>query len=82
MKTIQRLLDEDALRTYSVETRRAISLDYVTANNNWTISNGAIVITGNDYYWSSHYVLEASPSSSSPMVLTLNVNDVFETADA
>ena len=39
-------------------------------------------MTGNDYYWSSHYVLEASPSSSDPMVLTLNVNNVFEAADA
>jgi hypothetical protein len=39
-------------------------------------------MTGNDYYWSSHYVLEASPSSSNPMVLTLNVNNVFEAADA
>ena len=82
MKTLQRLLDEDALRTYSVETRRSIPLTYVNANHNWTISNGAITMTGNDYYWSSHYVLEASPSSSNPMVLTLNVNNVFEAADA
>lgn len=82
MKTLQRLLDEDALRTYSIETQRAIPLSYITTNHNWTISNGAIGITGNDYYWSSHYVLEASPSSSSPMVLTLNVNNVFEAADA
>lgn len=82
MKTLQRLLDEDALRTYSVETRRSIPLTYVNANHNWTISNGAITMTGNDYYWSSHYVLEASPSSANPMVLTLNVNNVFEAADA
>jgi hypothetical protein len=82
MKTLQRLLDEDALRTYSIETQRAIPLSYINANHNWTISNGAITITGNDYYWSSHYVLEASPSSAAPMVLTLNVNDVFEAADA
>lgn len=82
MKTLQRLLDEDALRTYSVETQRAIPLSYVSANHNWTISNGAIGITGNNYYWSSHYVIEASPSSINPMVLTLNVNDVFEAADA
>ena len=82
MKTLQRLLDEDALRTYSVETNRSIPLSYINANHNWTISNGAITMTGNDYYWSSHYVLEASPSSSNPMVLTLNVNNVFEAADA
>ena len=82
MKTLQRLLDEDALRTYSVETNRSIPLSYINANHNWTISNGAITVTGNDYYWSSHYVLEASPSSSNPMVLTLNVNNVFEAADA
>ncbi len=82
MKTLQRLLDEDALRTFSLENQRAIPLSYINANHNWTISNGAITITGNDYYWSSHYVLEASPSSAAPMVLTLNVNDVFEAADA
>lgn len=82
MKTLQRLLDEDALRTYSVETNRSIPLSYINANHNWTISNGAITMTGSDYYWSSHYVLEASPSSVNPMVLTLNVNDVFEAADA
>ena len=82
MKTLQRLLNEDALRTYSVETQRSIPLSYINANHNWTISNGAIVMTGNDYYWSSHYVLEASPSSTNPMVLTLNVNNVFEAADA
>jgi hypothetical protein len=82
MKTLQRLLDEDALRTYSIETQRSIPLSYVNANHNWTISNGAITMTGNDYYWSSHYILEASPGSANPMVLTLNVNNVFEAADA
>lgn len=81
MKTIQRLPDVDALRTYNLETRRAISLDYVSSNHNWTISNGTITITGNDYYSSSHYVIEASPSSSAAMVLTLNVNDIFDADD-
>lgn len=81
MKTIQRLSDENALRRFNLQTKKPVSIDYVTSNYGWQIDNGAISITGNDYYYSTHYVIEASPSSIEPMVLTLSVNDIFDADD-
>ena len=87
MKTLQRLPDENALRTYSVETQRTIPLSYVVANHDWTvvstdpIGTASLDVTGNDFYWASHYVIEMSTGRVAPVVMTLNVNNVFETAD-
>ena len=87
MKTLQRLLDENALRTYSIETNRSIPLSYVIANHDWTvvstdpIGTASLNVTGDDFYWSSHYVLEMSTGRVAPVVMTLNVNNVFEVAD-
>lgn len=87
MKTLQRLPDENALRTYSVETQRTVPLSYVIANHDWTvvstdpIGTASLNVTGDDFYWSSHYVIEMSTGRVAPVVMTLNVNNVFETAD-
>jgi len=87
MKTLQRLSDDNALRTYSVETQRTIPLSYVVANHDWTvvstdpIGTASLHVTGNDFYWASHYVIEMSTGRIAPVVMTLNVNNVFETAD-
>jgi hypothetical protein len=87
MKTLQRLPDENALRTYSVETQRTVPLSYVVANHDWTvvstdpIGTASLNVTGNDFYWASHYVIEMSTGRVAPVVMTLNVNNVFETAD-
>jgi hypothetical protein len=87
MKTLQRLSDDNALRTYSVETQRTIPLSYVVANHDWTvvstdpIGTASLHVTGNDFYWASHYVIEMSTGRIAPVVMTLNVNSVFETAD-
>ena len=87
MKTLQRLSDDNALRTYSVETQRTIPLSYVIANHDWTvvstdpIGTASLNVTGDDFYWSSHYVIEMSTGRVAPVVMTLNVNNVFETAD-
>jgi len=87
MKTLQRLLDENALRTYSIETNRSIPLSYVIANHDWTvvstdpIGTASLNVTGDDFYWSSHYVIEMSTGRLAPVVMTLNVNNVFEVAD-
>lgn len=92
MKTVQRLSDDNALRRFNLETKSPLSLAYINSNHNWVaydydaeiFNNSAITITGNNYYYGTHYVLETSlveEHVSEPIVLRLSVNDIFEADD-
>lgn len=92
MKTVQRLSDENALRRFNLETKSPISLAYTSANHDWVaydydaeiFNNSAITITGTNYYYGTHYVLETSlveDEASQPIILKLSVNDIFEADD-
>lgn len=83
MKTLQRLSDADSLIKVSLDSYIE-SLTEVSSTSGWSISGGSIRFTGENYYVSSHYVIEASPDNNSltiPLVLTLNINSVFDTDD-
>lgn len=80
MKTVQRLNDYDSLSRFSIENLSEVSISQ-TGLSGWTMDGGSIIFTGNDYYVSSHYVMEASPSVPSAVTLSLDVNYVFEADD-
>lgn len=80
MKTVQRLSEADSLIKFN-NNYQTIQIADITSVSNWQENNGTIIFTGEDYYVSSHYVLNASPNSSNPIELSLDVNNVFETDD-
>jgi hypothetical protein len=81
MKTIQRLSDADSLIKYS-QNNDPIEISATSIATNWQEVNGTFLITGDDYYVGSHYVINASAESPSlPIELSLDVNDIFETDD-
>lgn len=83
MKTLQRLSDADSLIKVSLDSY-VESLAEISTTSGWSISGGSIKFTGENYYVSSHYVIEASPDNNSltiPLVLTLNINSVFDADD-
>ncbi len=82
MKTVQRLSKENNLAKYDISNYQSIDISSINSLSGWQMTGGSIVYTGDDYYASSHYVLNASPNSSiNPIELSLNVNDVFEVDD-
>lgn len=80
MKTIQRLSNADSLIKYD-DNYDSIEISTTSTESNWQETNGTILISGDDYYVSSHYVINASPNSSLPIVLSLDINDVFDADD-
>jgi hypothetical protein len=81
VKTVQRLSKENSLSKYDLPSYTSIALSSIDAAAAWTMSNGTFVYTGDDFYVGSHYVISASPDSSSPIELSLDVNDIFEVDD-
>lgn len=81
MKTVQRLSSYNNLSRYSEGYKKEIGIPEITSTATWSITNGSIVYTGEDYYASTHYVLNASPNSTSAITISLNVNSVFEADD-
>jgi len=81
MKTVQRLSDVNSLSRLN-SSYNPIEIAEITSSSLWQENNGTLVFTGENYYVSTHYVLNASPNSlTNPIELSLNVNDVFESDD-
>lgn len=83
MKTLQRLSNADSLIKTPIGSYQG-SLSEVSNLSSWAISGGTIRFTGENYYVSSHYVIEASPNNTSlttPMVVSLDINSIFDTDD-
>lgn len=93
MKTVQRLTAYDSLSKL-LDTSTLIEVSDLDTFSLWEATNGTIVFTGEDYYVSSHYVMEVSPSTGRnptpfepignpglPVVVTLDVNAVFNAED-
>ena len=81
MKTVQRLSKENSLSKYDLPSYTSVALSSIESNSTWSMTNGTFVYTGDDYYVSSHYVLNASPNEPTPFELSLDVNDIFEIDD-
>jgi hypothetical protein len=81
MKTVQRLSDADSLIKYN-QNNDAIEISETSAAINWQEVNGTFVVTGDNYYVGSHYVIDASAEALDlPIDLSLDVNDIFEDDD-
>jgi hypothetical protein len=81
MKTVQRLSNADSLIKYS-ENNDPIEISATSFANNWQEVNGTFIVTGDDYYTGSHYVINASADSNElPIELSLDVNNIFEIDD-
>ena len=83
MKTLQRLSNANSLIKFTVDSSSE-SLAATESDSDWEVEGGNFRFTGENYYVSSHYVLEATPTNNSlttPMVVSLDVGSVFDVDD-
>ena len=74
MKTIQRLNNYQSLMVHDVYTNSPIALSDTIANCGWYISsgNGSFIVSGDNYFASSHYVLKINPTNRQPLTIRLD----------
>jgi hypothetical protein len=74
MKTIQRFNDFQSLRAFNLETFDAINIADTNANSGWYITsgNGSLIVTGENFFCRSHYVLKINPTNKEPITLRLD----------
>jgi hypothetical protein len=81
MKTLQRLSDANSLLRLNTASS-PIGIAQIFLDSSWQANNGTIIFAGENYYVSTHYVLNASPNSlTNPIEIYLDVNDIFESDD-
>jgi hypothetical protein len=83
VKTLQRLSNANSLIKFTVDSSSE-SLAATESDSDWEVEGGNFRFTGENYYVSSHYVLEATPTNNSlttPMVVSLDVGSVFDVDD-
>jgi hypothetical protein len=83
VKTLQRLSNANSLIKFTVDSSSE-SLAETESDSDWEVEGGNFRFTGENYYVSSHYVLEATPTNNSlttPMVVSLDVGSVFDVDD-
>lgn len=83
MKTLQRLDSYNSLRRYELADGKDISLDEIVTNSDWSVTGGtgSLLYTGDNYYASAYYLIQVSPDSTSPVVLELPLNSIFDSED-
>jgi hypothetical protein len=74
MKTVQRLNNFQSLRSYDFASLDSVNINNTIANSGWYVSsgNGSFVVTGENFFCSSHYVLKINPTNKEPITLRLD----------
>jgi len=74
MKTIQRLNDYQSLRAYNFVSLDSVNILDTNTNSGWYISsgNGSLIVSGENFFCSSHYVLKINPINKEPITLRLD----------
>ena len=74
MKTIQRLNDFQSLRTFSIATLDSVNIADVSVNSGWYVSsgNGSLIVTGENFFCKSNYVLKISPTNKEPITIRID----------
>ena len=74
MKTIQRLNDFQSLRSFSIATLDSVNIADVSVNSGWYVSsgNGSLIVTGENFFCKSNYVLKISPTNKEPITIRLD----------
>jgi hypothetical protein len=74
MKTVQRLNDYQSLRSYNFVSLDPVNIADTNANSGWYVSsgNGSLIITGENFFCKSHYVLKINPTNKEPITLRLD----------
>lgn len=86
MKTLQRLNNYQSLRAYDFASLDSVNISDTIANSGWEVTsgNGSLVVSGDNYFCSSHYVLKINPTNTQPVTVSLPLtfsNWPFESAD-
>jgi hypothetical protein len=74
MKTIQRLNDFQSLRALNLLTLDSINIADTNANSGWYVSsgNGSLIVTGENFFCRSNYVLKINPINKEPITIRLD----------
>jgi len=74
MKTIQRLNDFQSLRSFNIATLDSVNIADVSVNSGWYVSsgNGSLIVTGENFFCKSNYVLKISPTNKEPITIRLD----------
>lgn len=83
MKTLQRLDDYNSLRKEPV-SNITVSLPDLEENATWYLEGGTLAYSGDNFYVSTHYVINVPAvdgSGVTPIVVSLDVDSIFEEDD-
>ncbi len=83
MKTLQRLDDYNSLRKEPV-SNITVSLPDLEENATWHLEGGTLTYSGDNFYVSTHYVINVpavDESGVTPIIVSLDVDSIFEEDD-